>query len=106
MASSPNVEFTPVDGAEEVFTDDFLSLVVHLHGKFSGRVNDARAARLESIDGALRRGRMPGHLDPGPANDADWNVPEVPSGTSETGDRNIGPCVYYPDVHQCAEPGA
>ena len=79
MASSPNVEYTPVDGAEEVFSEDFLALVAHLYGKFSGRVYDAREARLESKDAALRRGRMPGHLDSGPANDSGWNVGEVPA---------------------------
>ena len=105
MASSPNVEYTPVDGAEEVFTDDFLSLVAHLHGKFSGRVNDARAARLESIDGALRRGRMPGHLDPGPANDADWNVPEVPAELRKPGIEISGPASITPMFINALNPG-
>ena len=105
MASSPNVEYTPVDGAEEVFTKDFLALVSHLHGKFSGRVNEAREARLESIDNALRRGRMPGHMDPGPANDGGWNVPEVPAELRKPGIEISGPASITPMFINALNPG-
>ena len=105
MASSPNVEYTQVDGAGEVFTDDFLALVAHLHEKFSGRVTEARAARLESIDGALRRGRMPGHLDLGPANDAGWHVPEVPAELRKPGIEISGPASITPMFINALNPG-
>ena len=105
MASSPNVEYTPVDGAEEVFTKDFLALVSHLHGKFSGRVNEAREARLESIDNALRRGRMPGHMDPGPANDDGWNVPDVPAELRKPGIEISGPASITPMFINALNPG-
>ena len=105
MASSPNVEYTPVDGAEEVFSEDFLALVAHLHEKFSGRVNDAREARLESIDAALRRGRMPGHLEASPANDAGWNVPEVPAELRKPGIEISGPASITPMFINALNPG-
>ena len=105
MASSPNVEYTPVDGAEEVFSEDFLALVAHLYEKFSGRVYDARAARLESIDAALRRGLMPGHLDPGPANDGGWNVPEVPAELRKPGIEISGPASITPMFINALNPG-
>ena len=105
MASSPNVEYTPVDGAEEVFSEDFLALVAHLYEKFSGRVYEARAARLESIDAALRRGFMPGHLDPGPANDGGWNVPEVPAELRKPGIEISGPASITPMFINALNPG-
>ncbi len=105
MAISPNIEYSPVDGAEEVFSEDFVALVAHLHDKFSDRVRNAREARLESIDNALRRGLMPGHLDAGPANDAGWNVPEVPAELRKPGIEISGPASITPMFINALNPG-
>ena len=105
MPSSPQIDYAPVDGAEEVFTDDFLALVAHLHGKFSSRVRDAREARLASIDGALRRGLMPGHLDAGPANNAGWKVPDVPEELRKPGIEISGPASITPMFINALNPG-
>ena len=105
MPSSPQIDYAPVDGAEEVFTDDFLALVAHLHGKFSSRVRDAREARLASIDGALRRGLMPGHLDASPANDTGWKVPDVPAELRKPGIEISGPASITPMFINALNPG-
>ena len=105
MPSSSKIDYAPVNGAEEVFTDDFLALVAHLHGTFSGRVRDAREARLASIDGALRRGLMPGHLDAGPANDTGWKVPDVPAELRKPGIEISGPASITPMFINALNPG-
>ena len=105
MASSNSIEYAPVDGAEQAFPEDLLALVSHLHGRFAERVRDAREARLESIDAALRRGRMPGHPDPGPANDAQWNVPEVPAELRKPGIEISGPASITPMFINALNPG-
>ena len=105
MPSSSKIDYAPVNGAEEVFTDDFLALVAHLHGKLSSRVRDAREARLASIDGALRRGLMPGHLDAGPANNAGWKVPDVPEELRKPGIEISGPASITPMFINALNPG-
>ena len=105
MASSNSIEYAPVDGAEQAFPEGLLALVSHLHGRFAERVLDAREARLESIDAALRRGRMPGHPDPGPANDAQWNVPEVPAELRKPGIEISGPASITPMFINALNPG-
>ena len=105
MSSSPNIDYAPVDGAERVFSEDFLALVARLHQKFSDRVRDAREARLESIDNALRRGSMPAHLDPGPANDTGWSVPAVPAELRKPGIEISGPASITPMFINALNPG-
>ena len=104
-SSSNNIEYAQVDGAEQAFPEGLLTLVSHLHGRFAERIRDARVARLESINDALRNGRMPGHPDSGPATESPWSVPDVPDELRKPGIEISGPASITPMFINALNPG-
>jgi hypothetical protein len=53
--------WTPVEGADTLFTPDFLEYVVRLHDEFTPRVRALMVKRAEVLARALRGGILPGH---------------------------------------------
>ena len=89
--SSERVAYANVDGADEVFTAEFLGYFVAAHDKFVGRVHDLLAKRAEVLRRALEDGVMPTHPPVSEINTTDWSVPPVPEDLRRPGIEITGP---------------
>jgi malate synthase len=84
--------WTPVEGADALFTPDFVEYVVRLHDEFTPRVRALMAKRAEVLARALKQGILPGHLPTSEANTGAWRVPPVPADLRKPGIEISGPC--------------
>ncbi len=91
MLATDRAKFAPVDGAQELFTPQFVQFLVALHDRFTPRIHDLRAKRAEVLKRALRDGIMPGPLPVSEANTSDWQVPPVPDDLRKPGIEISGP---------------
>ena len=89
--SSERVDYANVEGADEVFTEEFLEYFVAAHDKFVGRVHDLRVKRAEVLRRALEDGVMPAHPPVSEINTTDWSVPPVPEDLRRPGIEITGP---------------
>ena len=89
--TSERVAYANVEGADEVFTAEFLEYFVAAHDKFVGRVHDLRAKRAEVLRRALEDGVMPAHPPVSDINTTDWKVPPVPEDLRRPGIEITGP---------------
>ena len=89
--SSERVAYANVDGADDVFTAEFLEYFVAAHDKFVGRIHDLRAKRAEVLRRALEDGVMPAHPPVSEINTTDWSVPPVPEDLRRPGIEITGP---------------
>ena len=91
MVATQRVMFAPVEGAEELFTHEFIDYLVALHDKIGARVHELRKARAEVLDRALNQGAMPAHPPISEINTGDWQVPPVPDELRTPGIEISGP---------------
>ncbi|MFW6174809.1 MAG: hypothetical protein ACOC5K_03440, partial [Chloroflexota bacterium] len=97
MASAGDrVRFEGVEGASEVFTQDFLDYMLALHDEFNDRVQEARRGRAALLEDALRNGKLPGPLPPSEATTTEWNVPDMPDELRKPGIEISGPASITP----------
>lgn len=89
--ANERIEWANVEGADEVFTPEFLEYFVAAHDEFADRVRDLRAKRAEAIRKAIEDGVMPGHLPPSEATTTDWKAPPVPDDLKQPGIEITGP---------------
>ena len=89
--TSDRVTYANVEGADEVFTAEFLEYFVAAHDKFVGRVHDLRARRAEVLRLALEDGVMPAHPPVSDINTGGWTVPPVPEDLRRPGIEITGP---------------
>ena len=89
--TSERVAYANVEGADEVFTAEFLEYFVLAHDRFVGRVHDLRAKRAEVLRRALEDGVMPAHPPVSEINTTDWSVPPVPEDLRRPGIEITGP---------------
>ncbi len=89
--TSERVTYANVEGADEVFTAEFLEYFVAAHDEFVGRVQDLRAKRAEVLRLALEDGVLPAHPPVSDINTADWSVPPVPEDLRRPGIEITGP---------------
>ena len=89
--SSERVAYASVEGADEVFTAEFLEYFVAAHDKFVGRIHDLRTKRAEVLRRALEDGVMPAHPPVSEINTTDWSVPPVPEDLRRPGIEITGP---------------
>ena len=89
--TSERVTYANVEGADEVFTAEFLEYFVAAHDKFVGRVHELRAKRNEVLRRALEDGVLPTHLPVSDINTTDWCVPPVPEDLRRPGIEITGP---------------
>ena len=89
--TSERVAYASVEGADEVFTAEFLDYFVAAHDKFVGRVHDLRIKRAEVLRRALEDGVMPAHPPVSEINTTDWSVPPVPEDLRRPGIEITGP---------------
>lgn len=81
-----------VDGADEVFTPDFIEVLVALHDELTPRVHALRERRARVRRAALVDGQAPGYLAPSAATTTTWFVPPLPAELREPGIEISGPC--------------
>ncbi len=91
MPSLGRLTFAPVEGATEVFTQDFCDYFVPMHDAFLPRVTTARAQRAVASNRALREGKGPASPPVSDINTEAWQVPEVPSDLRNPGIEITGP---------------
>jgi len=92
LAATTRVRFAPVEGAERLFTPEFLDYVVRLHDELAPRVRALMERRAAVLRRALEQGDLPGHPPAGPATAGDWKVPPVPADLRRPGIEISGPC--------------
>lgn len=85
------VSYEKVEGAEDVFTPEFLEYVVAAYDRFNARVQDVRAKRTALLDRALKDHRLPSFPPRSQANSGDWRVPPVPEDLKRPGIEISGP---------------
>ena len=91
MTSQDRVRFTPVAGVSDLFTTEFCEYLSSLHDKFTPRVHELRAKRVEVLDQALNHAKLPDHLPTSEINTGDWQTPEPPEELMRPGIEISGP---------------
>ena len=61
MLAGERVKIAQVEGGREVFTREFVELLVHLHDTIAPRVGELRRNRAAVLERALKHRDMPGH---------------------------------------------
>jgi malate synthase len=92
VSAAQRITFAPVEGAAQLFTPQFAEYLVSLHDRFTARIHDLRAKRVEVLRRALHDGVMPTHRTPSEATSGDWTVPPVPDELRRPGIEISGPC--------------
>ena len=90
--ATERVRYTPVEGAAQLFTPEFLDYVVALHDEFTPRVRALMAKRADVLRRALHEGVLPAHPPRSEANTGTWKVPPVPAELQRPGIEISGPC--------------
>ena len=90
MSAGSRVKYAQVDGAAEVFTDEFVKYLAAAHDEFTSGLHELRVARAGILTRALD-GDMPKHSPAGEADADDWRVPPVPEELQLPGIEISGP---------------
>lgn len=85
------VGYESVDGADEIFTPEFLGYVVAAHDKFSEQIATIRDKRMAMIERATKEGVLPTFPPKSEINSGDWKVPPVPEELKRPGIEISGP---------------
>ncbi|MGH7390603.1 MAG: hypothetical protein ACREM3_14260 [Candidatus Rokuibacteriota bacterium] len=91
-SASTRVRFTPVEGAAELFTPEFVEYLISLHDRFTPRIRELMARRADALRRALTGGAPPAHPPASAALGGDWKVPPVPDDLRKPGIEISGPC--------------
>ncbi|MDH3599606.1 MAG: hypothetical protein OEU26_08230 [Candidatus Tectomicrobia bacterium] len=105
-AVTSRVHVDPVEGADQLFTADFLDYLVLLHDRFTDRIHTLRAKRLEVLKHAHEPGLLPTHLPVSEINTSDWQVDPVPEELQRPGIEISGPASITPMFINALNPGA
>ena len=89
--ATERVNFVPVEGAEELFTPEFLEYLASLHDKFAGRVHRLRANRSEVLERAHKLRILPSLSSSEEIAGGEWQVPPVPEELKKPGIEISGP---------------
>ena len=87
----------------DIFTENFIDLLIHLHDKFSEEVKTLRKVRLENLKKA-RNGEMPEVLPTSEAN-SDWMIEEIPEELRKPGIEISGPAGIASMLINALNPG-
>src|SRR6266508_1840693 len=86
------VRFASVEGAAQLFTEEFCAYLCKLHDDFTPRVHALRRQRDAVLKRALEQGTLPGPQLLSAATTGDWKVPPVPEDLKRPGIEISGPC--------------
>ena len=87
----------------DIFTEDFIDLLIHLHDKFNQEVKSLRKVRLQNLKKA-RNGEMPEILPTSEAN-SNWMVEEIPEELRTPGIEISGPASITSMLINALNPG-
>jgi malate synthase len=90
--AASRVRWSPVEGADTLFTPAFLDYLVDLHERFTPRIRELLDHRRQVLRRAHQDGTLPGAPPAGPARTGDWKVPPVPADLLKPGIEISGPC--------------
>ena len=85
------VDFAPVEGADDLLTEEFQAYLAAAHERFTPRVHRLRRARAELLSRTLNDGVKLAHRPVSEANTGDWKVPPVPEELRTPGIEISGP---------------
>lgn len=91
MPSLGRLTYAPVEGAANVFTQDFCDYFVSMHDAFLPRVHAAREQRAVASSQAVREGNAPASPPISSINTDPWQVPQVPAELRNPGIEITGP---------------
>ncbi len=91
MVDSDRIRCSASSGWDDVLDEGAMALIAGLQDKFGSRIAGAREARIDMLEGALRKGEQPGHLPLSGTTKSDWKVPEVPAELRKPGIEISGP---------------
>lgn len=100
------VQYTPVEGIDDLFTPDFLTYLVAMHDKFTSRVHALRDKRAVVLRQAHEQGGLPEHPPISEINTGDWQVEAVPEDLKRPGIEISGPASITPMFINALNPGA
>ncbi|ETX05820.1 MAG: hypothetical protein ETSY2_20780, partial [Candidatus Entotheonella gemina] len=103
---SDRVQYTPIEGADDLFTPDFLQYLAAMHDKFTSRIHILREKRQEVLRQAHEEGQMPAHPPVSEINTGDWQVEAVPEELKRPGIEISGPASITPMFINALNPGA
>ena len=106
MSASDRVEYTQVQGADELFTPDFLEYITEAYDKFAPSIEDIRRKRAEMIDRAVTDRNLPTFPPRSEANSGDWQVPPLPADLTRPGIEISGPVSITNMAINALNPGA
>ncbi|MCI0548553.1 MAG: hypothetical protein L0027_14875 [Candidatus Rokubacteria bacterium] len=92
LRATERVRFTPVEGADALFTPEFLAYAVALSDEFGPRVAALRAERAQVLRRALEDGILPVHPPAEKIRASAWQVPPPPADLRRPGIEISGPC--------------
>jgi len=91
MPSLGRLTYAPVEGAADVFTQDFCDYFVAMHDAFLPRVHAAREQRAVASSQAVREGNAPASPPISSINTDPWQVQQVPAELRNPGIEITGP---------------
>ena len=91
MSAADRVEYTEVEGADELFTPEFLEYITEAYDKFAPSIRDIRQKRADMIERAVRERTLPTFPPKSEANSGDWQVPPLPAELMRPGIEISGP---------------
>ena len=91
MSASDRVCITPTEGADQVFTPEFIEYLVACHDKFTSLIHDLRAKRGDLLEKALKQRIMPTFPPKSDINSGEWKIPLIPEELRKPGIEISGP---------------
>lgn len=91
MTSVARLSYTPVPGADEVFTEPFVDYLLALHRSFTPRVHALRAERMAMLKHCLESRTLPVREPDAEVRKGDWRVPPLPAELRTPGIEISGP---------------
>ena len=102
--ATDRVRYAPVEGADELFTPEFIAYLTFLHDRFSPEINRLMAKRARMLERA-HRGEQPKPLPASEATTGDWTVPTVPDDLRQPGIEISGPAAQASMFINALNPG-
>ncbi|MCI0438578.1 MAG: hypothetical protein L0177_05545, partial [Chloroflexi bacterium] len=105
MPAANRAHYPNIEGADELFTPEFLEYVVAACDRFSPMIRELRLKRQAMLQRALKEGKPPTFLPKSEANTGDWKVPPVPEDLKRPGIEISGPVAITNMAINALNPG-
>ncbi len=88
--STTRVRFSPVEGAAQLFTPEFIPFLEYLHDRFTPQIHTLRETRATVLR-AAHLGNLPTEPPQNAIHTGDWRVPTLPEDLKKAGIEISGP---------------